>query len=56
MKQFLGIDQYGHSYYIDNPYPRKWLCERFGTSSISKLYTDLAKGGSAHIGYIIKDL
>jgi len=56
MKQFLGVDQYGHSYFIDNPDPKAWLKDHFGIKKISKMYTDLVSGGSAHVGYIINDL
>lgn len=49
---YLGIDQLG-DYYKINRYPRKELLEKLYRKSASKMYVDLKKGGSKHIGYVI---
>lgn len=49
---YIAIDQYGEHYRIEK-YPRKELCEIFGTSHADKMYTDKKDGSTVHVGYVI---
>lgn len=51
MKQYMAIDQYGHTYHgLKNP--RKDLLRQFYRKHAEKMYQDTKKG-PIHIGYVI---
>lgn len=55
MKQqtrYMAIDQYGQTQH-GLTYPRRDLLQRHGRQHASKVYRDLAGGGSVHVGYIV---
>jgi hypothetical protein len=53
---FMGIDQYGQTWHLgETKYPRKALLEKTGRVSADKMYVDTKDGGSAHIGYVVKE-
>uniref|UniRef100_A0A6M3LPS6 Uncharacterized protein n=1 Tax=viral metagenome TaxID=1070528 RepID=A0A6M3LPS6_9ZZZZ len=53
---YLGIDQYGQHYKIDN-HPRQELCDQLGKKHADKMYVDNTKTGQTrHCGYIIGGL
>ena len=48
---YIGIDQYGQHYHIDE-HPRKELLEQLGATHADKMYIN----DDEHIGYIINGL
>ena len=56
MKNYMAIDQYGHTYHDLGPHPRKALIEKTGNSHTSKMYTYRKGSGATHIGYVVGQL
>jgi hypothetical protein len=55
-KNFMAIDQYGHTYHGLGPAPRKALLEKLGRKHAAKMYVDRKEGPPKHVGYIVAGL
>lgn len=55
-KNYMAIDQYGHTYHSLGPKPRKGLLEKLGRKHAAKMYRDTGDGGAVHVGWIIARL
>jgi hypothetical protein len=55
-KNYMGIDQYGHTYHGLGKHPRKALMDKIGNKHVSKMYADGKDGKVYHTGYVIGGL
>jgi hypothetical protein len=55
-KNFMAIDQYGHTYHNLGNHPRKELMKRLYCSQVSKMYRDKIEGSYNHVGYVVGSL
>lgn len=55
-KNYMAIDQYGHTHHNLGPHPRKGLLAKLGRKHAARIYQDTKDGSPVHVGWIIAGL